>query len=289
MRRAPAQIASVALLFLVGCTGSGVKTDYILAERLWEEKSYLPAARQFERVFQRDQEGRLGQQALYRAATTRLLFLKDYDQALKLFTKYLEVAPQGPAARDARLEIGEIYFSRTNQYDEAIRHYSEWLADNPTATEAPGIQLRIGRAQFFLWRFTDAIRTFEALIARAPRGPLAAEAAYQIGVWQLSLASHPESASPGDEQEERAAPDSLARHRLAIQAFERVEREFPGTPAAQEAGLGIAASLEERGLWEEALQKIEELGRTRPESPILKIRKKRIQDRLARRMAGPRR
>ncbi len=284
-------ILAAALLVLPSCGGSTVKTDYILAEKLWEEGSYQPAARQFERIFLKDQKGKLGQQALYRAAMTQYLFLKEYSEALRLFTKYLEVAPTGPAARDAQLQIGEIYFNKITQYENAISHYRKWLKDNPAAPENPEFLYRIGRAQFFLWQFEDSIRTFESILAQSSAHPVASEAAYQIGMAHLSLAAQSSlSARPGDDEEtDTESIDSSERHRLAVKTFESVEKQYPGSKAAQQAALGIVTSLEERGLWEDALKKLGEMGGKYPIPQILKIRTHRIQERLSKRATSSRR
>ncbi len=292
MRRVRLIFLAAALLVLPSCGGSSIKTDYILAEKLWEEGSYQPAARQFERIFLKDQKGKLGQQALYRAATTQFLFLREYPEALRLFTKYLEVAPTGPAARDAQLQIGEIYFNKTAQYENAIAHYRKWLKDNPSAPENLEFHYRIGRAQFFLWQFEDSIRSFESVLAQSATHPAtASEAAYQIGMAHLSLAAQsPLSTRSGTEEEGVAeSMDSSEWHRLAVKAFETVEKQYPGSKAAQQAALGIVTSLEERGLWEDALKRLNEMGERYPIPQILKIRTHRIQERMSKRTTSTRR
>lgn len=278
------------LLALLACSGSSVKTDYILAEKLWQQGSYAPAARQFEQIFNRDQKGKWGHQALYRSAMTQFLFLKQYSEALRLFNKYLEVAPNGPAARDAQLQIGEIYFNKIGQYENAIQHYRKWIKDNPSAPESPEFLFRIGRAQYFLWSFDEAIKTFEEFLAKSPRHALAPEVAYQIGMVRLSLAAQTKSSAPTDADDDSSETyDPAAQHRLAVKAFETVESLYPGSSAAQEAALGIVTSLEERGLWEEALQKLTQMGGKYPIPQILKIHSHRIHERMAKRATTTRR
>jgi TolA-binding protein len=285
MSRVGLAFLATALLVLPSCGGSGVKTDYILAEKLWQQGSYEPAARQFERIFLKDQKGKLGQQALFRSAMTQHLFLKQYPEALRLFTKYLEAVPAGPTARDAQFQIGDIYFNKTGQYENAIQHYRNWIKDHPTDPENLEFIYRIGRSQFFLWQFEESIKSFDAVLTQSPRHALASEAAYQIGMAHLSLAaqSRATSSAVDDEQEPAEVLDSSARHQLAVKAFERVEKQFPGSPAAQQAALGIVTSLEERGLWEEALKKLREMNGKYPIPQILTIRAHRIQERIAKR------
>ncbi len=132
------QLAILSCAALTACGGSGAKSEYILAEKLWEEKSYAAAAAQFERAFQKDQKGTLGKQALYRAATTQYLFTQKHAAALALFRRYLEADPAGQAARDAEIQIGEILFSKLSQYDAAIQHYRKWLREHPGDPLNPG-------------------------------------------------------------------------------------------------------------------------------------------------------
>lgn len=291
LRRLSAFFALLGVLILSGCGGSGVKTDYILAEKLWDDRNYASSAKQFERVFQKDQKGRLGQQALYRAATTSLLFLKDPTRALKLFRRYLEVAPRGPGARDAQLQIGEIYFSSTFQYDAAIQHYKAWVREHPSDPESPRILLRIGRAHYFLGQFYEALEAFQALSQRSPGVELLSEARYQLGISHLALAvaggaTTQEGRVEGSDAESFSAQDHYHRARLHL---EQVERDHRNSEAAQRAAMALVTYFEEQGLWEDALAKLKTLSGRYPAPEVLRIREQRIRERLGRRNSIDRR
>ena len=285
-----AATATIIMLLASGCGGSGIKTEYVLAETLWQQGNYEASARQFERVYQKDPKGNLGHQALFRAAMTHYLFLRKFPQAVELFTKYIEVAPEGSGVNDARMQVGEIYFNKMSQYENAIQHYRKLLKDSPKSADSPEFLFRIGRSQFFLWRFEEAIQTFQALISAAPQSHQAAEASYQIGAAHLSIAAQPKSSvSEDDEEGDEPRVDLKARYRLAIQAFENTEARYPKTHAAQEAALGVVTAFEEQGLWEDALNKLKSMGAEYPIPQVIKIRSHRIQERLAKRAQTPRR
>jgi len=201
------------------------------------------------------------------------------------------VAPGGAAAGDAQRQIGEIYFNKTNQYEMAIRHYRKWLKDNPGAPETAEFLYRIGRSQFFLFQFEEAIKTFESVLATAAVSAQAAESAYQIGMAHLSLAAKSRSTAGEDDGEDdgEARIDSRGRYRLAVKAFEDAERRYPASTAAQQAALGVVTAYEEQGLWEDAVNKLQEMHGKYPIPQILKIRMHRIQERLAKRTAAPKR
>ncbi|MBU6375337.1 MAG: tetratricopeptide repeat protein [Bdellovibrionales bacterium] len=284
--------ALIFSLMLAGCGGSNLKTEYVLAETLWQQGSYEAAVRQFERVYQKDPKGKLGQQSLFRSAMTHYLFLRKFPEAIELFNKYLEIVPEGPTAAEARLTIGEIYFSKMAQYEKAIDHYRKLLKRDPNGGDLAEFLFRIARSQFFLWQFEESIKTFEKVIAVAPASAQAASAAYQIGVAHLSLAAQPKSTASHegaeDEADTESPLDSRAHYRLAIQAFENTETKYPRTRAAQEAALGVVSALEEQGLWEEALNRLKSIDQKYPVPQVVQIRSHRIQERLAKRRLAPR-
>lgn len=281
----------LSLLFvglLSACGSTGAKGEYILAEKLWHEKSYAAAAAQFERAFFKDQKGHLGRQALFRAATTQMLFTQKYSAALELFRKYLEVDPSGPGARDAEIQIGELLFQKTRQYDAAIQHYRKWLRERPGDPLNPEFLFRIGRAQFYLWQFEDAIQTFESVGLQAPQSDWAAEALYQGGMAHLALAGQSQDLSGRDAQGEdddsgrAGVMGQKERYQRAMRAFESTTERFPQSKAALEAMLARATVYEELGQWEEALKVLGPLEEKYPVPQVVKIRQTRIRERLAR-------
>lgn len=269
--------------FLTGCGSSGVKNDYVLAEQLWQEGRFESSARLFERVFQREPKETLGQQALYRAATTRLLFLRQYSKALELFSKYLEIVPLGPTADEARAQLGDIYFSKLRQYDRAIEYYQHWLEAAPSSPDRSEFLYRIGRSQFLSKRFVEATTTFQKIIREGFSEKRSSAAIYQLGMTYLTQAVE----TKFDKTEKKLSVKDL--HRLATQQFDWIEQKYPHSLEAPEAALGSATSLEERGLWDEALKKLMDVQARYPVPQVVKIRIHRIQERLTRRAPVPKR
>jgi len=285
-------LALAAALASSGCGSTGAKGEYILAEKLWQEQSYVAAAAQFERAFAKDQKGELGKQALYRAATTQYLFNRKYAAALALFRKYLEVEPTGAAARDAEIQIGEILFEKTQQYEAAIEHYRRWLRERPGDERNTEFLYRVGRSQLHLWQFEDAVQTMSQLSEQSGVSPWISEALFQKGMAYLALADQggggaaPKQSGKGaDDAAESDTTESLSRreyYRRALSAFEQTRTRFPKSKAAQEAGLGVATIYEELGQWQDALTALAPLESTYPVPQVIKIRMIRIRERLAR-------
>ena len=268
---------------LVACGGTGAKGEYILAEKLWHEGSYVAAATQFERAYTRDQKGQLGKQALFRAATTQMLFTSNFEAALRLFRKYLEADPDGPGARDAEIQIGEILFTKVRRYEPAIQHYRKWLREHPGDPLNAEFLYRVGRAQFYLWQFEDAIQTFETAALQAGDDRWASEALYQSGMAYLALAGQSQEAQSQDDGEDGAgSAGKKERYLRASKAFQQTAERFPKEKAAQEARLAMATVHEELGQWEEALAVLATIESSYPTPQVIQIRQRRIKERLAR-------
>ncbi|MGZ3687127.1 MAG: hypothetical protein ACXVBW_02430, partial [Bdellovibrionota bacterium] len=61
-------IALAAFLGLTACSVDSAKNHYVLAEKLWSDRKYQASVSEFEKVTAKDPHGKLGLQALYRAA-----------------------------------------------------------------------------------------------------------------------------------------------------------------------------------------------------------------------------
>ncbi|MGZ6334247.1 MAG: tetratricopeptide repeat protein, partial [Bdellovibrionota bacterium] len=116
-------IALAAFLGLTACSVDSAKNHYVLAEKLWSDRKYQASVSEFEKVTAKDPHGKLGLQALYRAAVTQSLFLSQFSDAIRKFKSYAESSHDGPSVWDAEIQVGEIYFNKTEQYDQAVQHY----------------------------------------------------------------------------------------------------------------------------------------------------------------------
>ena len=110
----------LACSFLLSCTPNVVKKQYLVAEKLWNEQKYSAAAVEFEKVYKEDPKGRIGLQALFRAAMTQTLFLKQHQEAIKNLETYIQGSDDPETVAAAKKEIGEILYGSLGQYPEAI-------------------------------------------------------------------------------------------------------------------------------------------------------------------------
>jgi TolA-binding protein len=260
-------------LLCSACTVSAAKKHYVLAESLWNEGKYAPAVAEFEKVSAKDPQGKLGLQALYRAATTQMLFLAQYGDAMRKFASYADSSADEKAAWEAERAIGEILFTKTEQYDRAISHYNRLLRRRPDALEAPEFLFRVGKSQFFLWQFDESIATYRDLIQRFPQSTWAERAAFEIGVNDYTRGEqHPGGRGPGMESYERA-----------MEAYRGFLKSYPRSELAPQARFGIASCLEELDKLDDAFEAYEQLRATYPSPKVVEIKLARIRERMAQR------
>jgi TolA-binding protein len=259
-----------AVLVLYSCSADSAKSRYILAEKLWTDGSYAAAVREFERVVARDPHGRLGIQALFRAAMTQTLYLAQHDDAIRKFRSYVELVGEPALAWESEKQIGEILYTKTEQYDRAIQHYRAMIKARPQAGEIPEFLFRIGKSHFFLWQFDDAITTFRRLAKEYPQNALAEKASYEVGVTYFTRG---EQAPTG---QSRNGPEA---YQEAMDAFQKFLRKYPRSALVPQAKFGIASCLEELDQLDAAYHQYQDLLTTYPSPKVIKIKLARIRQR----------
>lgn len=260
-----------------GCTSNSIKKQYLLAEKLWADGKYASAVLEFDKVSAKDSKGKLGTQALYRSATTQMLFLSQYAEAERKFKAYTE-APGGEAemAWDAQKQIGEILFAKTDQYDRAIQHYATLLKLRPETTEVPEFRYRIAKSHFFLWHFDDAVLTYRQIIAKHPGTTWAEKAAYEIGVTYFTRGERKDGTKDRDKPGGEAFQE-------AIEAFQGFVKQYPSSTLVPQAKFGVASCLEELDQLDAAYDAYESLKTTYPSPKVIAIKLARIREREAQR------
>lgn len=267
--------ALVALTLALGCSANSPRNKYLLAEKLWTEGKYAAAVVEFEKIAVRDSKGKLGLQALYRAAVTQTLYLSNHVDAVKKFRVFAEEAGEVPLAWEARKQVGEILFSRLERHEEAMQHYRDLLRRRPDAPEAAEFRFRIAKASFFLSRFNEAIDVFQEIVKQHPGTPQAEQALYEIGVTHFTRGGHPAE----------GAPEKVmgADYREAVAAFKEFLKKHPNSRWAAEAAFGIAACHEELDQLDLAYQEYQALRASYPSPKVIEIKLHRLRERKSQR------
>ena len=259
------------VLVLSGCTVNSAKNRYILAEKLWTNGNYAASVTEFERVVAKDPRGKLGLQALYRAAMTQSLYLSKHEDAVRKLRTFVEVSGDVNLNWEAQKQIGEILFSKTEQYENSIQHYRILVKQRPDAPELPEFLYRIGKSHFYLWQFDEAIAAFRDLIKRFPTSSQAEKGAYEIGLSHYTRGEH----NPGGQG------PATESYQEAMDAYQRFIRNYPKSPLVSEAKFGIASCLEELDQLDAAYHQFEALLKTYHSPKVIRIKLTRIRERQA--------
>lgn len=269
----PKLIATFFLSLALGCGVKGSKKHFILAEKLWSDGKYSAAVAEFEKVTAQDPHGKLGIQALFRAATTETLFLSRYDDAIRKYKLFAELSGDTSQAWEARKQIGEIFFSKQENYHQAVLHYLQLINQKPNSPEIPEFYYRVGKSRFFLRLFQDALHVYSEISKKFPQTVWAEKALYETGVTYFTQGEqHPEESGPGTES-----------YQEAIDAFQKFLKEYPKSSLVPEAKFGIASCLEELDQLDAAYHAYEALKETYPSPKVIQIKLARIKERKAQR------
>lgn len=244
-----------------------------MAEKLWTDGNYAAAVNEFEKVHTQDPKGKLGLQALYRAATTEALFLNQYNDAVNKLRTYAELTEDKETAWDAQRQVGDLLFNKLESYDLALEQYQKLLKQNPRSPDSPMFLYRMGKARFFLWRFNDAIQTYREVLKLYPKTVWGENAAFETGVTYFTRGEQAVDGKPGTSE----------AYQDAIDAYESFIQKYPKSPHVIEARFGIAACLEEMDQLEAAYQAFNALKDTYPSPNVIKVKLARIRERRSQR------
>ena len=182
------------------------------------------------------------------------LQLDRHEVAVDRLTRLLERHPGHEDAGLARYYLGFAHYNRA-RFGEAIAHFEEVVERFPHLEVAADARFRLAESQFNLNQFDRARRNYRKVLDDHPSSALAEDALYNIA-WCLANA-------PGDETGEEMARAFAAyserypegRHLASVrytlaemsfnageyerahELFSRIRDEFPGSAAAEEAGV----------------------------------------------------
>ena len=263
---------ALALAF-TACSAGSAKSHYLLAEKLWSDGKYSSAVSEFEKTAAHDSSGKLGLQALFRAASTQALFLSQYDDAVRKFRQVANTTPDQAQAWDALKQIGDILFEKTDQYDLAIQHYKSLISQRPESGDLPEFMFRMGKSYFFLQQFRDANAVYRDLIKKYSQSPWAEKASFEMALADFTRGEQrPGGKGPGMES-----------YQLSMDEYGAFIKKYPQSELIPNARFGIAACLEELDQLDAAYNAYAALRLTYPSHNVIEIKLARIRERRAQR------
>ncbi len=235
------------------------------------DRNYTAAVSEFEKVISKDPSGKLGLQAMYRAAMTQSLSLFRYGDAVQNFRAFSLRSTDPREVWEAQLQMGEIFFTKTEQYEQAIAHYESLIKQKPEAPEVPEFMYRIGKSYFYIFDFGRALQQFQAIIHQYPISFWAEKAALEIGATYFTQGNR-KSESHEDEKE---------GYQEALDAYRSFIHRHPKSSLVPEAEFGIASCLEELNQMGEALNLYQKLKGRFSSDRVIDVKLKRIRERMA--------
>ena len=258
---------TLLLLGLNACTiQSSLSNRYLTAEKLWSGKNYEAAVLEFDRIVKESPNSSIGLQALWRASTTRTLFLNDQEEALKGFETFLNRASESELAPQAQKEIGEIYFSKLASYQKAIDLYEKLVASKKFKPEDESLfSYRVARSYFLINKIKKSIDLDELFLQKYPHSALYLRAKLDLGEAWYAIGDSDKTSFP-----------------KAIKLFQEIEATTKGTDPGvyAEAVFGEASAREELDQLEEAHKLYESLEKTYPAPNVVKVRMLRLEERM---------
>lgn len=266
------KIFSIGLVLILGssCTSQNPRDRFLLAEKLWQEKSYEAAVAEYEKVIQKDPSSELGIKAALRAAVTQTLFLNEHLAALKKLNRIIEANRENPLAHEAYKQIGEILFIRLEQYEQAIQHYERMIELYPDDPSKDEYIYRIGKAQFHVLRFEDSIKTFRIVVDKYRGSEWAKRARFEIGVSQQTKGHQLQ------QKDVRLANDAF---REAVKEFSAFIQTYPNDPLTLEAKFETGNCFEEMDQVDAAHKAFEEIRDLYPNRTVVELKLRRITER----------
>lgn len=257
------------ILQTAACGINSARKNYVFAEKLWEDGKYSAAVVEFEKVAAKDPQGKLGQQALFRAAMTQAFFLSKYEDAVRKFRVYIEMNKGQPGVWEVEKLIGDIFFSKVELYDQAIQQYQMLLKQKEDTPDAPEFLFRIGKSQFYLTHFQDAETTYKQIMKLYPDSLWAEKAELEVAVTYFTR---------GDQL--RGGKDTgKESYQEAIDLYQQFIRKHPKSEAIVQAKFGIASCLEELDQLEAAYHAYSDLLSTYPDQNVIRIKMARLNNR----------
>jgi tetratricopeptide (TPR) repeat protein len=257
----------VLLLGLSACTvQSSVSSHYLTGEKLWTEKNYQAAVSEFDRVVKESPNSPVGLQALWRASTTRSLFLGESEEALRGFELFLERAGDSQLAPQALIEIGEIYFTRLAQHQKAIDHYEKLILSGKFSSEENArFAYRIGRSHFLMHHLKRAIEVYENALKTYPDSKWTSKIKFDLAHSWYALGETDKTA--------------YAKAIKLFQSLSEVTRNEDHRLYV-ESVFGEAATLEEMDELEKSAERFKLIEGDYPAPNVIKIRLFRLSERM---------
>ena len=251
----------LAALFLAGCGVQG-EGDRLAAQAraLWEAGVYGGAARNFVTLADLYPNSPLAEESLYLAASLYHHYIRDSEQAARLYQNLAVSFPKGQYFFEAREKLAIVYEGSDHSRHRALQIYQQLLLAPKMAGRADYLRFKIGELNLQLGKMDQARLEFRDLLIKRPNSKFAPKTYYLVG-YSYYLEK---------------------RFNLALAVFRGTARKFPGTPIAIRSEFFVADTLEDQGKMKLALKSFLALKNHYPFPDIIKRRIRTLRARIRR-------
>ena len=210
-----------------------------------------------------------------------------WTEAGKAFGRIVGKYPHSDMVSEAQYQVAECHYNN-HQYQKATAAYRLVLRDHPQSKYAEGALYNSAWCQFQLDQDQKAVAILQEVATRFPGGEYGADALFTVGdhyynqkdydgaeaAYQKVISLYPQSPRA---QKARALIHELSqitsylayqeavalfdekKYLAAIEAFQQIIEEYPGTDVVAGSQTNIGASYEQLSRWGEALKTYNEL------------------------------
>ncbi len=240
-------------------------------QRAWlqyRNGNYEDAARSFAALNEQSDRSDRGGESLFWSAESHYQ-LDEFDEASRLFTRYLRSYPGGRHVDAAHYALGWTHFKQ-GRYEQAVSEFNEFLeAYRATGTSEfvpyrTDALLRLADSYYALKRYADAIRAYRQVSEQAGDYALyqiaqafynSGEAFDAISAFRNLLGEHPESEWVEEAQYSLGYIFFQNQdYDQAIAEYRRLIESYPRDPLAARAQYGIGDALFNAGRADEAIR-----------------------------------
>jgi tetratricopeptide (TPR) repeat protein len=205
-----------------------------------------------------------------------------WDQARETFGRVASQYPNSDMVEEAHYQVAECYYNE-RQYQQAMEAYRHVLSKYAASKYAEDALYNVAWCQFQLEDEEEAINTLQEVVRRFPQGDYGADALFTIGDYHYNKKDYA-LAQEAYQQVIDLYPDSPRAHQAAalihelgqiasyvayqkavtlfddkrylaaIEAFETIIDQYPGTDVIVGAWANIGASYEQLSRWDDALE-----------------------------------
>jgi tetratricopeptide (TPR) repeat protein len=175
----------------------------------------------------------------------------DFGAAAGYYRQILAEYPDEPSADDAQYNLAWCLI-QLNQEEAAMQEFGRLIEFFPDSEFAPAAQFTFGDYHYNQQQYREAISAYERVQREHPAAPAANQVPRLLAELREALAyeDYEQGLALMDSAESAKDPELYGR---AVEIFERVRRQYPGTESEIGAISNMGVCLEKLGRWRDAV------------------------------------